>query len=354
MSEVEEIDSEYVGYVSDALPTDPIEDQSVTLIESVTQSIFNIIDWVYPINPVTGSRNLWYIPKSIENFMGKTMYASMCYTQGGSINHFYSRRVQQIAANLAQHTKRDLPYEVTVLNNNVVNAWCLPGGKVAVYRGILEKIDFYVNHRRELGLHGYTDPSTGNFVRYSNIRVDDVIAALLGHEMTHADARHCARSLELSFFVQASVWILDLLTGQQLNSWEADLRARRMKGDHDFEKLADERSKLNLWRSIHSIFFAWVTPLATQLYFLMGSRSHELEADKYGTQLAIRAGYNPAGALFLQEILKQESGSLYDFMPKLFRDIHKLFHSHPPCDIRQQEIYPVVRDWRQINYTTYS
>jgi len=82
------------------------------------------------------------------------------------------------------------------------------------------------------------------------------------------------------------------------------------------------------------------------LYFLFGSRTHELEADKYGSMLAVEAGYNPAGALFLQEILKNESKSIYDFLPKIFHDIHGLFSSHPHCDVRQQEIYPIVRDWQ--------
>lgn len=88
------------------------------------------------------------------------------------------------------------------------------------------------------------------------------------------------------------------------------------------------------------------------LYFLFGSRSHELEADKYGTTLAVEAGYNPAGALFLQEILHRESrGSVYDFLPKIFQEIHGLFSTHPACEDRQQEIYPIVRDWQQIKLT---
>lgn len=61
-----------------------------------------------------------------------------------------------------------------------------------------------------------------------------------------------------------------------------------------------------------------------ELYFLMGSRHHELEADKYGARLASEPGYNPAGALLLQEVLKAESHRIYDYLPTWYQKLQGL------------------------------
>lgn len=322
-------------------------------VNSIADTFFgaigSIIDWVCPVNPVTHSREFWYIPKWGENMLGNLMYPVMCYQQGGEMTHLFSRKAQEIANNLAQHSKRELDYEVKILHNNVINAWCLPGGKIAIYHLLLEKIDFYISNMDRLGLKGYTDPETGTFVSYKGLTTDDVIAALLGHEMTHADARHAARKLELSWVVQLLAFGLDSYASYSLETWEKDLDAKTQRCSASPTQLKKEREDLEQWKKIHELAFGWISKLAMNLYFLFGSRSHELEADKYGTTLAVEAGYNPVGALFLQEILHKESrGSVYDFLPKIFQDIHGLFSTHPACEDRQHEIYPIVRDWQQI------
>src|SRR5690606_29487053 len=84
--------------------------------------------------------------------------------------------VQQVGQRLAAHSGIDLPYEFVVLNNSVPNAWAMPGGKLAINRGLLTEL----SNEAEL-------------------------AAVLGHEITHAAARHGAKAIERSVVSQAAL-----------------------------------------------------------------------------------------------------------------------------------------------------
>ena len=85
--------------------------------------------------------------------------------QGGAyvVDPELNRYVREVGARLARASDRALPYEFVVLNNSTPNAWALPGGKIAVNRGLLVELD----NEAEL-------------------------AAVLGHEIVHAAARHGA------------------------------------------------------------------------------------------------------------------------------------------------------------------
>src|SRR5690606_7503443 len=73
--------------------------------------------------------------------------------------------VNEVGQKLARASHRpNLPYEFVVLNNDVPNAWAMPGGKIAINRGLLVLLE---------------DESQ--------------LAAVLGHEVVHAAARHSAQ-----------------------------------------------------------------------------------------------------------------------------------------------------------------
>lgn len=329
--------------------------QESSLADQISKPFFAIIDYFYGVNPVLGKREFGYLPTWVEKAMGTAMYPGMMYSQGGTMpHHFELPKVNQVLNNLKAHARRDLPYEVNILNKDVVNAWCLPGGKMVVYKRILERIDYYVNNKEAMGLKGYTHPETGEFISYAGVTKDDVIAALLGHEMTHADARHSARKLEWSFVVQALIFGASFFSQNKINNWKQDLKDRVNKLSYfapaeEKEKLEKEKQTIKGYQRLHHLAFNWLVKIGVELYFLMGSRHHELEADKYGTRLAAEAGYNPAGALLLQEILKGESHGLYDYLPTWYQKIQSLWHSHPPATERQAALFQDVRNWtRQV------
>ena len=121
------------------------------------------------VNPVTGQRELGFISEQRELTIGAEQYSPSQQSQGGqfSVDPELTAYVQGVGQRLAEVSDRQLPYEFVVLNNSVPNAWALPGGKIAVNRGLLTEL----NNEAEL-------------------------AAVLGHEIVHAAARHGAQAME--------------------------------------------------------------------------------------------------------------------------------------------------------------
>ena len=132
------------------------------------------------VNPVTGEKNfvLPNLDESWEREVGQQMYAPMRQSQGGDylLDPELSAYVEGVGDRLAAQAKRDLPYEFHILNDSVPNAWALPGGKIVVNRGLLTEL----NSEAEL-------------------------AAVLGHEIVHADAAHGARQQSKGMLTQVGM-----------------------------------------------------------------------------------------------------------------------------------------------------
>jgi hypothetical protein len=95
-----------------------------------------------------------------------------------------TEHVRAIGNNLAAVADRKLPYEFVVLNDSVRNAWAMPGGKIATDRGLL----YELKNEAEL-------------------------AAVLGHEIVHAAARHGAKSMERESLLQGAILTVGIDTG---------------------------------------------------------------------------------------------------------------------------------------------
>jgi len=165
-------------------------------------------------------------------------------------------RVRAIAKRLIPQTAvfrkdaLDWKWEVNVLTSPEVNAWCMPGGKIAVYTGIIEKIQI----------------------------TDDELAAVMGHEISHALREHGRE--RASQQVAAGV-------GASLAGAVADVF---LPGSGQV-----------------GTGLAGVVGQVT--YVLPYSRIHETEADRMGVELAARAGYDPRAAIALwQKMAKLSSG----------------------------------------------
>ncbi|MFD4839913.1 M48 family metallopeptidase [Achromobacter sp. NPDC058515] len=125
-------------------------------------------------------------------------------------------------------------WEVHVLSSDEVNAWCMPGGKIAVYTGLIAKIK----------------PS------------DDELAAVLGHEISHALREHARERVSQQMATDLGLSVLSIATGSSVAS--------------------------DLGGELTSVMFT-----------LPNSRTHETEADRMGVELAARAGYDPRAAVTL-------------------------------------------------------
>ena len=157
------------------------------------------------------------------------------------------QRVRTVANRLIPQTAVFRPdavhwaWEANVLTSPEVNAWCMPGGKIAVYSGLIEKLHI----------------------------TDDELAAVMGHEIAHALREH-ARERASEQMVAGG--LIDIGTA--------------LLGLGDIGKQGAEYAYMGLLG-------------------LPNSRRHETEADRIGVELAARAGYDPRAAVSLWQKMGQ-------------------------------------------------
>lgn len=218
-------------------------------------------------NPVTGEKDLMLVGAATELEIGRKNYAPMRQAEGGdyAMDPALTAYVQRVGQRVSAVSPNKLPYEFTVLNNSIPNAWALPGGKIAINRGLLMQL----NSEAEL-------------------------AAVLGHEVVHAAARHSAQQMSRGMLLQGGM-----------------IAAQVATSDSDYGSLAVAGAGIG-----------------AQLLMQRYGREAELESDKYGMNFMQQAGYDPQGAVTLQETFvrmneRKDTGWLAG-----------LFASHPPSQER--------------------
>lgn len=153
-------------------------------------------------------------------------------------------------------------WEVNVIASPQVNAWCMPGGKIAIYTGIIDKLKLS----------------------------DAEIAAILGHEISHALREHAREQASEQSLMQIG------MLGAQLSGLS--------------------RGTLNAANQLYNVGVG-----------LPHSRTHETEADRMGVELAARAGYDPRAAIGLWQKMSQLGGSPPEFLS-----------THPSPQTRMQDL----------------
>ncbi|NBD95563.1 MAG: M48 family metalloprotease [Gammaproteobacteria bacterium] len=225
------------------------------------------------VNPVTGENELNFYGEEWERQVGQEQYAPLRQSQGGDfvLDPELVAYVQEVGQRVASHSDRDLDYEFEVLNNSIPNAWALPGGKVSINRGLLTEMDSEAE-----------------------------LAAVLGHEVVHAAARHGAQAQSRAALAQGAVVLGGIAVG-----------------------VATEREDYAAVAMMGGMLGA---QLITQRY----SRQAELESDYYGMRYMHEAGYHPDGAVNLQQtFVRLAEDRRQDWLQGLFA-------SHPPSRERVQ------------------
>ena len=190
---------------------------------------------------------------------------------------FWQDRISQIGARLAEGAERKgIDYEFHYIpDGNFVNAFALPGGQIFFGKGMLDLME-----------------------------TEDELAAILGHEISHADRRHC------------------------IERYQYEYKARKLG--------------LDMFYRLASI------PVAI---FQSGyTKEQELEADRAGLQLAVAAGYSPAGGLTLFEKFAQFSRGARDDADSPLQEVARIplqslqeyFRSHPPPLERRAALEQVI------------
>ena len=165
------------------------------------------------------------------------------------------QRVRGIAGRLTAVTgvfRPDAPgwrWESNVISSNDLNAWCMPGGKMAVYTGLMDKLAL----------------------------TDDELAAVMGHEIAHALREH----------------------GREKAGQAAGVDLAATLG-----------GVIGAYYGLAASIGQGVVGAAGELAFMRpNSRGMEQEADRIGVELAARAGFDPLAAISLWEKMGRASGS---------------------------------------------
>jgi predicted Zn-dependent protease len=221
--------------------------------------------------PITGRSQLMILSEGEELKMGLTSYQEVLKKSKVSTDAALNDQVTRVGRRIAAATDRsDYQWEFKVLEDKQVNAFCLPGGKVAVYTGIL--------------------PLT---------RDDAGLAAVLGHEVAHATARHGGERVSQQLAVQGGIGVVSGLLG---------------RGDPTTVQ--------------------WVTAAlgaGTSVGMLLPwGRAQESEADHLGLIYMAKAGYHPSASKDLWVRMADASrsqGRQFEFLS-----------THPAPETRIQQI----------------
>ncbi len=210
-------------------------------------------------NPVTGKSELAIVSPAQEVAIGKQNYLPAQQSQGGAltVDPALTEYVRSVGQRMADTSGVPLPYEFVVLNNSVPNAWAMPGGKIAINRGLLTEL----NSEAEL-------------------------AAVLGHEVTHSAARHGAKSMQRGMFMQGALVATAIISSQKTEYANALVGAAQV---------------------------------ASNLISTKYGRDAERESDLYGTRWLAEAGYDPRAAVELQQtFVRLSEGRQTDWLSGLF------------------------------------
>ncbi|MBF9221093.1 M48 family metallopeptidase [Hymenobacter ruricola] len=210
--------------------------------------------------PITGRRQLSLVSDTEVNTLAAQQYREVIAKGPLSTNSeqlAQTRRVgQRIQAAVEQYFRQQnatdqlagYQWEFNVINDKQENAWCMPGGKVAVYTGIL--------------------PITQD---------DNGLAVVLGHEIAHAVAKHGSERMSQSLLQQAG--------GQALSAALSTNSA------------ATQELALQAFG------------VGSQVGLLKYGRNQESEADHLGLIFMAMAGYNPEGAIAFWQRMDAKGGA---------------------------------------------
>jgi predicted Zn-dependent protease len=209
--------------------------------------------------PVTGRKQLILVPESQAIVASKQAYADTLtpIQQQGKLNTdpTLKARVDRITGHLIPQAIRYRPeteaweWQVNVIDDpKTLNAWCMAGGRMAIYTGIIQKLNLN----------------------------DDEIAQIMGHEIAHALAKHTAERMSVALGSQTLLEIGSVLLGGKGTGGAMAMQAA-----------------------------AVATTVGVQL---PNSRTQESEADRIGIELAARGGYNPNAAVTLWKKMVEATG----------------------------------------------
>jgi predicted Zn-dependent protease len=234
--------------------------------------LLGLVAWGCATNPATGKRQLMLMSEAEEVQIGKQSDADVRKQMGLYQDANLQRYVDRVGQQLAKASHRpNLPWTFAVVDEPAVNAFALPGGYIYITRGILP----FLQSEAEL-------------------------AAVMGHEVAHVDARHSASAYSRQMATAGALGITGVLVPE-------------LEGILGY------------------------AGAAFGLLFLKHGREAELESDRLGVDYAVKNGWEPsamAGLLNTLGRLDEAGGSS--------RGVPNWALTHPPAADRVQKVQETV------------
>jgi len=214
-------------------------------------------------NSLTGKRQFTLLPETELQGMANTQYRQFLVgkrvlgvnsnANATMVNRVGERIVKAVNDLYIERGSADnlkgYDWEVNLVQDNEINAWCMPGGKIVVYTGLL--------------------PVTQD---------EDALAAVMGHEVCHALLQHGNQRMSQALIQQLGGVALSVALS----------------------------NKPQETRDLFLTAYGVGAQLGVMLPF---SRGHELEADRWGLIMAAKAGYDPRAAIGLWERMEKAGGA---------------------------------------------
>ncbi len=255
------------------------------------------------VNPVTGRNELDLMGEAQETQLGSQLYPRYTQMSLGEVpDARLQAYVESVGEKLAGVSHRpQLQYHFNAVNDPVVNAYALPGGKISITRGLLARLDN-----------------------------EDELAAVLGHETGHVCARHAARQYTRAMVLQAA------LVGSAVY-------------------MESQGTK-------HRDVYVLGGLLGASLWMARYSREQERQADELGFEYMVRAGYSPEGMVEVMEVLQSANEREPGLLERMFAS-HPMTSERvktarqrvakAPTDVRsRKEVVRPYRDATQLVRTT--
>jgi predicted Zn-dependent protease len=209
--------------------------------------------------PITGRKQLNLLPESDMIGMSLTAYDDFLKENPAlPLSNLDAKMISDMGAKISVAVEKYMndnglsdriegfQWEFKTVDDPTVNAWCMPGGKVVFYTGIIDLADN-----------------------------EGQIAAVMGHEIAHAVARHGNERMSQGMAAQLGVSSIQVALSQNPNTTNQ--------------------------------IFMQAAGIGTQVGMLKFSRNHESEADKMGLIFMAMAGYNPQEAVKFWELMSAAS-----------------------------------------------